>query len=125
MVFGKSFLASEGASTSWTFVPTLPSPSQSSTFLVSTSISSHPVSEAAHPNDSPDLVDSDTETSLEDAAASSQREKTVPGWLFSMVSSSGISELPTLPVAPYKAGVIQIGLVVVTLVALPQELSSH
>ncbi|MCO5583207.1 hypothetical protein L7F22_037115 [Adiantum nelumboides] len=83
--------------------PSLPDPPASPVITPSTS---HPVPPIQPPDVSPDhaLSDSDSDLDVADAtpevdAAPPRREKRIPGWLYSTVASSGVTELPVPPPA--------------------------
>ncbi|MCO5590978.1 hypothetical protein L7F22_044954 [Adiantum nelumboides] len=81
--------------------PSLPDPPASPVITPSTS---HPVPPIQPPDVSPDhaLSDSDFDLDVADATpevdlAPPRREKRIPGWLYSTVASSGVTELPVPP----------------------------
>ncbi|MCO5586016.1 hypothetical protein L7F22_039953 [Adiantum nelumboides] len=83
--------------------PSLPDPLASPVITPSTS---HPVPPIQPPDVSPDhaLSDSDSDLDVADATpevdlAPPRREKRIPGWLYSTVASSGVTELPVPPSA--------------------------
>ncbi|MCO5600724.1 hypothetical protein L7F22_054839 [Adiantum nelumboides] len=83
--------------------PSLPDPPASPVITPSTS---HPVPPIQPPDISPDhaLSDSDSDLDVADAypevdSAPPRREKRIPGWLYSTVASSGVTELPVPPPA--------------------------
>ncbi|MCO5570061.1 hypothetical protein L7F22_023775 [Adiantum nelumboides] len=83
--------------------PSLPDPPASPVITPSTS---HPVPPIQPPDVSPDhaLSDSDSDLDVADATpevdlAPPRREKRIPGWLYSTVASSGVTELPVPPPA--------------------------
>ncbi|MCO5563628.1 hypothetical protein L7F22_017275 [Adiantum nelumboides] len=84
-------------------LPSLPDPPASPVITPSTS---HPVSPIQSPDVSPDhaLSDSDSDLDVADATpevdlAPPRQEKRIPGWLYSTVASSGVTELPVPPPA--------------------------
>ncbi|MCO5554878.1 hypothetical protein L7F22_008415 [Adiantum nelumboides] len=83
--------------------PSLPDPPASPVITPSTS---HPVPPIQPPDVSTDhaLSDSDSDLDVADAypevdSAPPRREKRIPGWLYSTVASSGVTELPVPPLA--------------------------
>ncbi|MCO5595540.1 hypothetical protein L7F22_049585 [Adiantum nelumboides] len=83
--------------------PSLPDPPASPVITPSTS---HPVPPIQQPDISPDhaLSDSDSDLDVADAtpevdSAPPRREKRIPGWLYSTIASSGVTELPVTPPA--------------------------
>ncbi|MCO5565053.1 hypothetical protein L7F22_018724 [Adiantum nelumboides] len=83
--------------------PSLPDPPASPVITPSTS---HPVPPIQPPDVSPDhaLADSDSDLDVADATpevdlAPPRREKRIPGWLYSTVAFSGVTELPVPPPA--------------------------
>ncbi|MCO5562959.1 hypothetical protein L7F22_016595 [Adiantum nelumboides] len=106
VVFDESFITSaEGASAQSIPIlpPSLPDPPASPVITPSTS---HPVPPIQSPDVSPDhaLSDSDSDLDIADATpevdlAPPRREKRIPGWLYSTVASSGVTELPVPPPA--------------------------
>ncbi|MCO5582676.1 hypothetical protein L7F22_036575 [Adiantum nelumboides] len=107
VVFDESFITSaEGAAAQP--IPILPPPSlpDPPASLVITPSTSHPVPPIQPPDVSPDhaLSDSDFDLDVADATpevdlAPPRREKRIPGWLYSTVASSGVTELPVPPPA--------------------------
>ncbi|MCO5575393.1 hypothetical protein L7F22_029193 [Adiantum nelumboides] len=105
VVFDESFITSaEGAAAQP--IPILPSPSlpDPPASPVMTPSTSHPVPPIQPPDVSPDhaLSDSDSDLDVADATpeidlAPPRREKRIPGWLYSTVASSGVTELPVPP----------------------------
>ncbi|MCO5593887.1 hypothetical protein L7F22_047906 [Adiantum nelumboides] len=107
IVFDESFITSaEGAAALPIPIlppPSLPDPPASPVITPSTS---HPVPPIQPPDVSPDhaLSDSDSDLDVADATpevdlAPPRREKRIPGWLYSTVASSGVTELPVPPPA--------------------------
>ncbi|MCO5604284.1 hypothetical protein L7F22_058449 [Adiantum nelumboides] len=107
VVFDESFITSaEGASAQPIPIlppPSLPDPPASPVITPSTS---HPVPPIQPPDVSPDhaLSDSDSDLDVADAThevdlAPPRLEKRIPGWLYSTVASSGVTELPVPPPA--------------------------
>ncbi|MCO5550300.1 hypothetical protein L7F22_003783 [Adiantum nelumboides] len=107
VVFDKSFITTaEGAAAQPIPIlppPSLPDPPVSPVITPSTS---HPVPPIQPPDVSPDhaLSDSDSDLDVADATpevdlAPPRREKRIPGWLYSTVASSGVTELPVPPPA--------------------------
>ncbi|MCO5603804.1 hypothetical protein L7F22_057956 [Adiantum nelumboides] len=107
VVFDESFITSaEGAAAQPIPIlppPSLPDPPASPVITPSTS---HPVPPIQPPDVSPDhaLSDSDSDLDVVDATpevdlAPPHREKRIPGWLYSTVASSGVTELPVPPPA--------------------------
>ncbi|MCO5581806.1 hypothetical protein L7F22_035695 [Adiantum nelumboides] len=101
VVFDESFITSaEGAAAQPIPIlppPSLPDPPASPVITPSTS---HPVPPIQPPDVSPDhaLSDSDSDLDVADAtpevdAAPPRREKRIPGWLYSTVASSGVTEV--------------------------------
>ncbi|MCO5594147.1 hypothetical protein L7F22_048168 [Adiantum nelumboides] len=95
--------------------PSLPDPPASPVITPSTS---HPVPSIQPPDVSPDhaLSDSDSDLDVADAtpevdAAPPRWEKRIPGWLYSTVASSGVTELPVPPPAglPRRSARLRIG----------------
>ncbi|MCO5600903.1 hypothetical protein L7F22_055020 [Adiantum nelumboides] len=89
-------------------IPILPPPSllDRPASPVITPSTSHPVPPIQPPDVSPDhaLSDSDSDLDVADATpevdfAPPRREKRIPGWLYSTVASSGVTELPVPPPA--------------------------
>ncbi|MCO5575447.1 hypothetical protein L7F22_029248 [Adiantum nelumboides] len=89
-------------------IPILPPPSlpDSPASPVITPLTSHPVPPIQPPDVSPDhaLSDSDSDLDVADATpevdlAPPRREKRIPGWLYSTVASSGVTELLVPPPA--------------------------
>ncbi|MCO5581206.1 hypothetical protein L7F22_035084 [Adiantum nelumboides] len=83
--------------------PSLPDPPASPVITPSTS---HPIPPIQPPDVSPDhaLSDSDSDLDVADAtpevdSAPPRREKRIPGWLYSTIASSGVTELPVPPPA--------------------------
>ncbi|MCO5563596.1 hypothetical protein L7F22_017243 [Adiantum nelumboides] len=83
--------------------PSLPDPPASPVITPSTS---HPVPPIQPPDVSPDHALSDSDSDLDVADATPEvdlappcREKHIPGWLYSTVASSGVTELPVPPPA--------------------------
>ncbi|MCO5604770.1 hypothetical protein L7F22_058940 [Adiantum nelumboides] len=83
--------------------PSLPDPPASP---VITPLTSHPVPPIQPPDVSPDHALSDFDSHLDVADATPEvdlapprREKRIPGWLYSTVASSGVTELPVPPPA--------------------------
>ncbi|MCO5547266.1 hypothetical protein L7F22_000713 [Adiantum nelumboides] len=81
----------------------LPDPPASPVITPSTS---HPIPPIQPPDVSPDHALSDSDSDLDVAHATPEvdsapprREKRIPGWLYSTVASSGVTELPVLPPA--------------------------
>ncbi|MCO5581878.1 hypothetical protein L7F22_035767 [Adiantum nelumboides] len=107
VVFDESFITSaEGAAAQPIPIlppPSLPDPPASPVITPSTS---HPVPPIQPPDVSPDhaLSDSDSDLDVADATpevdlAPPRQEKRIPGWLYSTVASSGVTELPVPPPA--------------------------
>ncbi|MCO5608558.1 hypothetical protein L7F22_062769 [Adiantum nelumboides] len=106
VVFDESFITSaEGAAAQPIPIlppPSLPDPPASPVITPSTS---HPIPLIQPPDVSPDhaLSDSDSDLDVADATpevdATPRREKRIPGWLYSTVASSGVTELPVPPPA--------------------------
>ncbi|MCO5563552.1 hypothetical protein L7F22_017197 [Adiantum nelumboides] len=107
VVFDESFITSaEGAAAQPIPIlptPSLPDPPASPVITPSTS---HPVPPIQPPDVSPDhaLSDSDSDLDVADAtpevdSAPPCGEKRIPGWLYSTVASSGVTELPMPPPA--------------------------
>ncbi|MCO5577608.1 hypothetical protein L7F22_031439 [Adiantum nelumboides] len=107
VVFDESFITSaEGAAAQPIPIlppPSLPDPPASPVITPSTS---HPVPPIQSPDVSPDhaLSDSDSDLDVTDATpevdlAPPRREKRIPGWLYSTVASSRVTELPVPPPA--------------------------
>ena len=91
VIFDESFLlTSEGASSRP--LPSLPPPS-----TPPPSSSSPPVPTPEPLHTSPDHASSDSEGDSPADQATVPKEKRVPGWLYSTVSSSGLTELPPTP----------------------------
>ncbi|MCO5607010.1 hypothetical protein L7F22_061201 [Adiantum nelumboides] len=127
VVFDESFITSaEGAAAQPIPIlppPSLPDPPASPVITPSTS---HPVSPIQPPDVSPDhaLSDSDSDLDVADATpevdlAPPRREKRIPGWLYSTVASSGVTELPVpppagLPRPGHAPRLAAVGLLVVT-----------
>ncbi|MCO5613105.1 hypothetical protein L7F22_067379 [Adiantum nelumboides] len=107
VVFDESFITSaEGAAAQPIPIlppPSLPDPPASPVITPSTS---HPVPPIQPPDVSPDQALSDSDSDLDVADATPEvdstpprREKRIPGWLYSTVASSGVTELPVPPPA--------------------------
>ncbi|MCO5551291.1 hypothetical protein L7F22_004790 [Adiantum nelumboides] len=107
VVFDESFITSANGTAAQPIPilppPSLPDPPASPVITPSTS---HPVPPIQPPDVSPDhaLSDSDSDLDVADATpevdlAPPRQEKRIPGWLYSTVASSGVTELPVPPPA--------------------------